>query len=259
MTLELAVALGLIGAVGALLSGMLGIGGAIVNYPMLLYIPAWLGVAHFTPHQVSGIVAVQVFVSTLSGLLALRKERMVHRGLLVYMGTAILIGSFAGSYGAQFIPGAAVNMVYAVLATLAAIMMMLPKRSVAEGGDSRGPFNRTIAVISAMAVGMASGIVGAGGAFILIPIMLLVLKVPIRVTIATSMAITFVSSVGTTIGKLWVGHVPFWPTLVVVIASMVAAPVGARLSRRMQPKFLRLLLALLMVATALKIWIDILG
>ncbi|HEX6922887.1 MAG TPA: sulfite exporter TauE/SafE family protein, partial [Bacillales bacterium] len=44
-----------IGFVGSFLSGMLGIGGAIVNYPMLLYIPVLLGFTGLNVYEVSGV------------------------------------------------------------------------------------------------------------------------------------------------------------------------------------------------------------
>ena len=44
---------------------MVGIGGAIINYPMILYIPVLLGFTGYTSHEVSGITAVQVFFATL--------------------------------------------------------------------------------------------------------------------------------------------------------------------------------------------------
>ena len=57
----------LIGFVGSYVSGMLGIGGSIIKYPMLLYIPPLLGFAAFSAHEVSGISAVQVFLPLLLG------------------------------------------------------------------------------------------------------------------------------------------------------------------------------------------------
>lgn len=55
-------------------------------------------------------------------------------------------------------------------------------------------FNKWLVAGLAFIVGIGAGIVGAAGAFILVPIMLVVLKVPTRMTIATSLAITFISS-----------------------------------------------------------------
>lgn len=259
MTVGLIVSLFLIGAVGAFLSGLLGIGGAIINYPMLLFVPAAIGVAHFTPHEVSGMVAIQVFFSSLSGVLSLRKEKLIHYPLVAYMGTSIIIGSLIGGYGGKFLSGASVNFIYAILATLAAIMMFIPKKGSDQLPEGALTFNRVIAILAAFIVGISSGIVGAGGAFILVPIMLTILKIPTRITIASSLAITFISSIGSSVGKLMAGHILLWPTVVLVIGSVLAAPIGARVSKKINTKVLRGVLAVLIVVTAAKIWFDLLG
>lgn len=72
------------------------------------------------------------------------------------------------------------------------------------------------AIIAAFTVGLLSGIVGAAGAFILVPIMLVILKVPTRVTIASSLAITLISSIGTTTGKLSTGDILLGPALIMI-------------------------------------------
>ena len=58
----------LIGFVGSYMSGMVGIGGAIINYPLLLFVPPLLGLAAFSAHDVSGISAVQVLFASISGV-----------------------------------------------------------------------------------------------------------------------------------------------------------------------------------------------
>lgn len=54
-----------IGFIGSFISGMVGIGGSIIKYPLLLYIPPLVGLSAFTAHEVSGISAVQVFFATI--------------------------------------------------------------------------------------------------------------------------------------------------------------------------------------------------
>lgn len=259
MSFSLAVTLFLIGFFGSFISGLVGIGGSIIKYPMLLYIPPALGFAAYTAHEVAGISAVQVFFATISGVLALRKDRLINYKLVAYMGIAIIIGSFAGGYGGTFLAAETVNLVYAILATIAAVMMFVPKKGIDEIPLEQVQFNRGIAVIAALIVGIASGIVGAAGAFILVPIMLLVLKIPTRMTIASSLAITFISSIGSTVGKVMAGDVLFWPSVIMVVASVLAAPVGARFSKRINTKVLQAILAALILGTAVKIWLDILG
>lgn len=258
MTIGLLVTLFLIGFVGSFVSGLVGIGGSIIKYPLLLYVPPVLGFAAYTAHEVSGISAVQVFFATISGVWALRNEKVINYKLVGYMGIAIIIGSFAGGYGGKFLSGEMINLVYAVLATIAAVMMFVPKKGLDDIPLEQVTFNRTLSVISAVIVGVASGIVGAAGAFILVPIMLLVLKIPTRMTIASSLAITFISSIGSTVGKVMAGDVVFWPSVIMVIASILAAPVGAKLSTKVNTKLLQWILALLILGTAVKIWSDIL-
>ncbi|GEN34849.1 sulfite exporter TauE/SafE family protein [Aneurinibacillus danicus] len=259
MTLGLAITLFLIGFLGSFISGLVGIGGSIIKYPLLLYVPPLVGVAAYTAHEVSGISAVQVFFATFAGVMALRKENVIHYKLVGYMGVAIILGSFAGGYGGKFLSADAINFVYAILATIAAVMMFGPKKGLDDIPMEQVAFNRTVAVISALIVGVTSGIVGAAGAFILVPIMLIILKIPTRITIASSLAITFISSIGATIGKVMAGDVLFWPSVIMVIASMLAAPVGAKLSTKVHAKVLRAILSALIVGSAIKIWLDILA
>ncbi|WP_139492107.1 sulfite exporter TauE/SafE family protein [Brevibacillus dissolubilis] len=256
MSLALFVTLFAIGFVGSFISGLVGIGGSIIKYPMLLYIPPLLGVAAYSAHDVSGISAVQVFFATISGVWALRRDNLIHYPLVGYMGGAIIIGSFAGAYSGTYLSADTINLVYAILATLAAVMMFVPKKNCEEKPLTDLTFNRPIAVFSALLVGIASGIVGAAGAFILVPIMLLILRIPTRITIASSLAITFISSIGATTGKLMAGEVLLWPSAVMVLASILAAPLGAIVSKKLNTRFLQGVLAALILGTAVKIWLD---
>ncbi len=248
----------LIGFIGSYISGMVGIGGSIIKYPMLLYIPPLFGLAAFSAHEVSGISAIQVFFATIGGVWAYRKGGYLNKNLIIYMGVSILIGSFIGSYGSRMMSGEIINLVYGVLALLAAIMMFLPKKGRDDIPPDQVSFNKWLAAFFALIVGVGAGIVGAAGAFLLVPIMLVILKLPTRVTIASSLAITFISSIGATVGKISTGQVEFVPALIMVIASLIASPLGARMGQKVNTKLLQWILSLLIFGTSIKIWVDIL-
>ncbi|MEQ6375546.1 sulfite exporter TauE/SafE family protein [Bacillaceae bacterium S4-13-58] len=246
----------LIGFVGSFISGMVGIGGSIIKYPMLLYIPPLLGFTAFTAHEVSGISAVQVFFATIGGVWAYRKGGFLNKSLILYMGISILIGSFIGGYGSKLMSDYTVNVVYGILATIAAIMMFVPKKGKEDTKNEEVTFNKTLAAILAFIVGVGAGIVGAAGAFILVPIMLVVLKIPTRMTIASSLAITFISSIGSTLGKITTGQIEYLPAAVMIVASLIAAPLGANAGKKMNTKILQIILAILILASAIKIWME---
>jgi uncharacterized protein len=248
----------LIGFIGSYISGMLGIGGSIIKYPMLLYIPPLFGLTAFSAHEVSGISAIQVFFATIGGVWAYRKGGYLNKKLIGYMGASILIGSFVGGYGSRLMSESGINLVYGILALIAAIMMFVPKNGIDDIPLDQVRFNKWLAASLAFIVGIGSGIVGAAGAFLLVPIMLVVLKIPTRMTIASSLAITFLSSIGATVGKITTGQVEYLPSVIMIIASLIASPLGAIAGKKVNTKILQIILALLVLVTAIKIWMDIL-
>lgn len=258
MDLTFIIVIFLIGFIGSFISGMVGIGGSIIKYPMLLYIPPLFGLAAFTAHEVSGISAIQVFFATIGGVWAYRKGGYLNKSLIGYMGISVLMGSFIGGYGSKWLAEGSINLVYGVLALIAAIMMFIPKKGLDDIAFEDVTFNRIIAVVSAFTVGIGAGIVGAAGAFLLVPIMLVVLKIPTKMTIASSLAITFISSIGSTVGKITTGQIDYFPAFIMIVASIIAAPLGAKTGKNMNTKVLQVILATLITATAVKIWIDIL-
>ncbi|MEH7331774.1 sulfite exporter TauE/SafE family protein [Neobacillus drentensis] len=258
MGISLMITIFLMGVVGSFISGMLGIGGAIINYPMLLYIPVMLGVGHFSAHEVSGITAIQVLFATLGGVLAYRKGGYLNKSLIVYMGISILIGSFIGGFGSTHMPERGINIVYGILALIAVIMMFVPKRGIDHIPLDQVKFNKWLAALLSFIVGIGAGIVGAGGAFLLVPIMLAVLKIPTRMTIASSLAITLISSIGAVSGKIATGQMPILPSIIMVVASLIASPIGANAGKRVNTKVLQVIMGILILATAVKTWIGIL-
>ncbi|SFF79379.1 hypothetical protein SAMN05216353_10958 [Halobacillus alkaliphilus] len=247
----------IIGLAGSFLSGLVGIGGAIVNYPMLLYIPPLLGFSGFGPHTAAGVVAVQVLAASFGGALGYRKGGQLYKPLILYMGIAVLIGSLIGGFGAQYLSEHIINLIYAILALIAVVMMFIPAKASNEQPENIS-FNKWIASGSAFIVGIGAGIVGAGGAFLLVPIMLVMLRIPTRITIASSLAITFISSVGSVTGKLFSGDVPFLPAAVIAVASILTSQLGAKAGQRANTKVLQWILAALIAGTAIKVWSDIL-
>ncbi|MGG0643210.1 sulfite exporter TauE/SafE family protein [Sporosarcina gallistercoris] len=258
MSITFILVLFLIGVVGSFLSGMAGIGGAIVKYPMLLYIPPLFGLTALTAHEVSGISAIEIFFATIAGVWAYRGTGLLHKTLILYMGGAVLIGSFIGGLGSSLLTEQTVNLVYGVLAIVAAILLFIPRKKVEERPASDVTFNKWLAAALAFVVGIASGVVGAGGAFVLVPIMLTVLAIPTRMTIASSLAITFISSIGSATGKIATGQVLWGPAMVLIVAALIAAPLGAKFGQKVNPNVLKWALAVLILATAINIWSDLL-
>ena len=107
-------------------------------------------------------------------------------------------------------------------------------------------------------VGLLAGAVGAGGVFLLAPIMLQVLQIPVNLVVGSSLGIAFLSAVSGVAGKLLTGQVPGWPALALVAGALPGAQLGAAAGSRLRPAQVRFALAVLVVGITLKMWWDLL-
>ncbi|UBH13551.1 sulfite exporter TauE/SafE family protein [Macrococcus armenti] len=251
MDTSLILILSLIGAFGAFISGLVGIGGAIVIYPMLLFIPPIFGYK-ITSEIASGLTAAQVFFSTLSGSMSQRNNPNLNKGIIVPMGAGILLGSLIGAFSASIFDESLINIVYTFLAILAVFLMFVKVKPENE----HTTFNKIALFITALTIGILSGIVGAGGAFIIVPVLLAIFKAPFRSVVASSIVIAFISSVGTFIMKSMTGQIDFMMMLPLVIASLLFAPIGTKVSRKTNQQLLRVILAFLIALAAIKMLMN---
>jgi uncharacterized membrane protein YfcA len=107
-------------------------------------------------------------------------------------------------------------------------------------------------------VGVISGIVGAGGAFILLPLLVVWLKVPVRLAVGTSLGIVLLSALSGFAGKALTEQIPWALSGAVVVGSLAGGWAGSRLSRRIPVAHLRRLLAGLIGLIALRMVWDLL-
>jgi uncharacterized protein len=175
-------------------------------------------------------------------------------------GIAMATGSFVGAFVSKYASGRSLLLVFAIMVTAAAALVFVGAgRDAARDTETTLRFSRLRAGAVAGGVGLAAGLVGAGGGFLLVPLFLVVVEIPIRVTIGSSLAITLVGAATGFIGKLLTGQIPLAPTLAVVAGAVPGAQLGARVSRRLPPLGLRVALFVFVSMTAIRVWTDLLS
>ncbi len=258
MTILLAITLAVLGLVGGFFSGWLGIGGGILMAPLLLYVPPLIGAGALDMKVIAGLTMVQSLFATGSGVLVHRKARLVSRPIVLWMGSGITVASLAGALYSKNVSADVLLGVFAVLALAAAAMMLVPHHEEArEPIAEKIEFNHTLALVLAIVVGLVGGLVGQSGAFIIIPLMLYVLKIPTRVAIGSSLGVVFLAAFAGSLGKLIAGQIDYAMAFFCVSGALVGAQAGGRLSTRTQRRLLRRALAILIAATALRMVWDL--
>ena len=255
--MQLAAFVAATGFLGAFASALLGIGGAILALPLLLYVPPALGLAPLGVNTAAGLAAAQVLFATIGGSLLHSRRGLVDRGLVLSVGPAMTAASAITAIFSAALPPRLLVAVFAVVATAAGVVMLLPARYLADETPWTGTFSRPLAGLAGAFAGALVGLVGSG-TFVLAPAFLYLLRVPTRVTIGSTLAVAIFAAAAAVLGKAATGDVPADLALAMLVGTLPGVVLGERASGRLSPHLLRLLLAALIVVIAARAWWDLL-
>jgi uncharacterized membrane protein YfcA len=248
----------LCGASVGFLSGLLGIGGGIVMFPLLYYLTPALGFEPIDVRSLTGLTMAQGFFASLSAMLFYSKNRLVNRPLVLTLGLSLLLSSLTGAVASSRTPEGSILFIFGLLALTASAMMFIPRSYEKDNVKAAMVgFNRPLAVAVGVPLGFFLGLLGQGGAFIIIPMLLYVLKIPLRVTLGSTLAIGLFSSSAGLAGKAATGQVPFLMAGALLLGAVPAAWLGGIVGKKTRPRALRWMLAIVVAASAVKIWMDI--
>ncbi|MDP2279338.1 MAG: sulfite exporter TauE/SafE family protein [Nitrospirota bacterium] len=240
------------------MSGLLGLGGGIIMFPLLFYAPPLLGFQGIDVKNITGLTMMQGFFASLSAMFYYHENRLVNKPLVLTLGTSLFASSLAGALISKLVPDKPILFIFAMLALIAAAMMLIPRSyDRDELTEEKVVFNKPAAILIGVFIGFLIGLVGQGGAFITIPILLYVLKIPLRVALGSTLAIGLFSATAGLTGKIATGQVPFsmaWP---LVIGAFFSAKLGGVVGKKTKTEVLRWILALIISGTAIKVWLDI--
>jgi len=248
-----------ISIIGGLCSGLLGVGGAVVLIPLMLSVPPLVGAGQLSMNEVAGITMIQVLAASIFGFITHRNNGQVHTKTILYIGIPMGIFSLAGAIFSKIMNERSMLLIFGFLVVIAFILLLKKTPGESENSSPDLKFNGGLSVFIGSSVGLASGIIGAGGGFIIIPLMLRVLKIPLKITIGSSLGIVLIGALMGSIGKLVTNQVDLTYLLPVIAGSIPAAIVGAIVSKKIPAVYIRYTLSTVIFLILVKTWVTILG
>lgn len=212
--------------------GLLGGGGSILTVPLLAY------VAGMDAKQAIATSLLVVGVTSAVGAVShARAGRVQWRTGLIF-GGAGMAGAYAGGVLARFIPGTVLLIGFAVMMIATAVAMLRGRKNVvASDSTHRMPVVKIIA--EGLFVGLVTGLVGAGGGFLVVPALALLGGLPMPIAVGTSLIVIAMKSFAGLGGYLSSVQINWTAALAVTAAAVVGALVGARLTAMVNPDALR--------------------
>jgi uncharacterized membrane protein YfcA len=253
-----------VGVFAGISAGLFGIGGGAVIVPALLFLFEW---QVFPPEHIMHL-ALGTSLATIAFTAVASSYTHHRRGAVLWsttraMAPGIVVGAWAGAVVADYLPTRALEIVFGVFELVIAAHLLLGLKPNAHRAL---PGAVGLAVVGG-GIGLASALLGIGGGSMTVPF-LMWCNVDLRKAVATSAACGLPLSAAGALGFAAIGwsttNLPagstgfvYWPAVVVIVlASVLCAPLGARLAHRLPMTTLRRMFAVVLAAVGVEILID---
>lgn len=238
----------ILAALAGLSLGLIGSGGSILTVPILVYL------FKIEPALATGYSLFVVGASSLVGSLQNAGARNIHFKTAFVFGFPSIIAVFlTRAYLVPSIP----EILFSIgtfsfsksifLMTLFAITMIFASISMIKGGDSANDdensalkYNYPLILLDGLLVGTLTGLVGAGGGFLIIPALVILVKMPMKQAIGTSLLIIAVKSLLGFLGELSAVQTVDWRFLLIFTSlSILGILLGVLLAQKIDGKKLK--------------------
>jgi uncharacterized membrane protein YfcA len=265
------------------ISGMFGIGGGFLMTPLLIFlgIPPAVAVASVTGH---------IAASSMSGAISYWRRKAIDIALVFMLLAGGIIGTAFGVWlftllravgqlditiGVSYVLLLSIVGVLMVIESVRAIMRVRQGKPVElrrpgshmwiHGLPFKLRFKRSRIYVSAIPVWgigfiieLVGAIMGIGGGFLLVPMLIYLLRVPTATVIGTSMVLTLVTMASATVMHSATNHlVDALLALILMVGGVTGAQFGVRAGQKMRSERLRLLLGLLVLAVGIRFAFDL--
>jgi hypothetical protein len=212
--------------------GLLGGGGSILTVPLLVYVAGME-----TKEAIATSLLVVGVTSAVAAVSHARAGRVQWRTGLLF-GAAGMVGAYAGGRLAAFVPGAVLLGAFALMMIATAVAMLRGRRGGAtRGAHDKIPVGRVL--LDGVVVGLVTGIVGAGGGFLVVPALTLLGGLSMPVAVGTSLLVIAMKSAAGFAGYLSSVSIDWGLAAMITLAAVAGSLVGGRLASKVHPDVLR--------------------
>ncbi|PCJ05048.1 MAG: hypothetical protein COB16_16860 [Rhodobacteraceae bacterium] len=260
LLIQMLVMLAVIGAVAGVLAGLLGVGGGIVLVPAFFYAFQTLGYGGDQLMQLCLATSLAtIIVTSLRSVLSHNKKGAVDWDILRGWAPGIVVGAIAGVLAASALRSTTLQGLFGVLALVIGLYLGLGRSEWRLGEAMPKGLRR---LLLSPSVGFLSVLMGIGGGSFGVPLMSLY-NTPIHRAVATAAGFGVIIAVPSVIGFLFlpidpavrppltIGAVNLVAFGVVIAMTLITAPWGVRLAHAMDPKPLKRVFAVFLIAVAL--------
>ncbi len=234
---------------GSFLSSLLGIGGAIILIPIILFFQKSVNLS-LGMHGITALTTLFVFVAGVIGFWAHGRHFKIDKKLVILTGAGASTGALAGGVVQFYLPQNIILITFILLLFLVGGLMLWP---IKNENTEMPRYSLTQAILGCLAGGFLAGMCGIGGGTILVPFMIVFLRIPTRSAISTGLALVMMAGFFGLSGRLghassvhWILGIPL------VLGILPGSLFGTYINKRMPTAILRKSFGVLILALAVE-------
>ncbi|WP_367325773.1 sulfite exporter TauE/SafE family protein [Streptomyces sp. HUAS ZL42] len=211
--------------------GVLGGGGSILTVPILVYLAGM---------ETKEAIATSLFVvgvTSAAGVVSHARAGRVRWRTGLLFGLAGMTGAYAGGRLAEFVPGSVLLIAFALMMIATAVAMIRGRRQQPKKVHHELPVLHVL--LDGIVVGLVTGLVGAGGGFLVVPALALLGGLPMTVAVGTSLLVIAMKSFAGLAGYLASVHIDWGFAALVTATAVVGSLLGGLLAGRIPQDALR--------------------
>jgi uncharacterized membrane protein YfcA len=257
VSIELLAGIAALSLISAAVAGLLGAGGDILYIPLLLYALPVLAGGLLNIHEIGALALVQSIASTGGGGAVHLIDRRVDRPTLWRAAPPLAVGALIGSVLSRFLASGVLLVMFGAITSAVVLLLLMPVRAQAPGGKAP---SKPITFGLFGATALVCSMVGIGGGFLIVTILLYRLRMQMETAKGTALTLTVCTAVPGLVGKVITEQLVSWATVpVIIVAATSGGILGARFSTRLSATTLRLGLAVLVAVLSVRVWFGALG
>jgi len=237
-----------LGFAAGILGSIIGLGGGIIIVPVLTFFG-------FSPALAASNSIFAVFSNAIASSISYAKQRRIEYSIGFKLGLLSIPGTVVGAFISSEITPSIFKILFALI-LISASIYIFSKRKIEQKNYNLSKQIMILAIGASFFAGIISGLFGVGGGIIFVPLLVVAMGLSMKNAVPTSQFILLFASASALLTHTILGHPDFYQALLLSVGAFVGGLVGARLSLEIKENSLKILISIVMIAAAVKLFID---
>ena len=237
-----------LGFVAGVLGSMIGLGGGIIVVPVLTF-------AGFTPTLAASNSLFAAFSNAVASTISYSRQKRIEYSIGLKLGLLSIPGTILGAYISSDVTPGIFKILFGLVLVSSSIYIFL-KRRIESRQYNTSKQIMLLVIGASFFAGIISSFFGIGGGIIFVPLMMVAMGMGMKKAAPTSQLILLFASFSGLVTHSLLGHPDYFQSLLLAIGAFGGGLVGARLSLEIKERWLQILVSVVIIVAAIKLFID---